>query len=226
MKKDKKEEARKLRQKGLSVNEITQKLGVSKSSVSIWVRDISLTPEQIENLNNKNPFHINSRLGSIAMKNKFKDQRKSFQEEGKEMALNNGMLFSQGCMLYWGEGSKNRNSVQLCNSDPYLLRLFKNFLIKHFNIKEEEISLYINCYTGNGISVEEIQEYWISILKLDKSNLRKTRIDQYPNSSKKTKKGKLPYGTCCLTVNRTDVLQKIYGAIQFYGGFIKDSWIE
>ena len=38
--------ARKLRNKGLSLNEIIKKTGFAKGSVSVWVRDIQLTPEQ------------------------------------------------------------------------------------------------------------------------------------------------------------------------------------
>lgn len=47
MKQDKRAEARRLRQEqGLSVNQICKQLGVAKSSVSVWVRDIQLTEEQ------------------------------------------------------------------------------------------------------------------------------------------------------------------------------------
>ena len=49
-------EAQKLRNNGLSVKEIQNKLGVSRSSVSLWIRGIKLTKEQLERLylNKKN----------------------------------------------------------------------------------------------------------------------------------------------------------------------------
>lgn len=43
-------EARKLRKRGISVRRIAQTLGISKSTVSEWVRDIILTLEQLEML--------------------------------------------------------------------------------------------------------------------------------------------------------------------------------
>ncbi|MFH1990725.1 MAG: hypothetical protein ABIJ19_02610, partial [Patescibacteria group bacterium] len=46
-------EARRLRCLGYSFNEIHKKLGVAKSSVSLWVRDIRLTPEQKLELSQK-----------------------------------------------------------------------------------------------------------------------------------------------------------------------------
>ena len=41
-------EARKMRIGGISIDKIALKLKVSKSSVSLWCRNILLTPEQIE----------------------------------------------------------------------------------------------------------------------------------------------------------------------------------
>ncbi|MCA9419299.1 MAG: helix-turn-helix domain-containing protein, partial [Candidatus Omnitrophica bacterium] len=40
MKRELREQARQLRQNGISVREISRTLGVSKGSVSVWVRDI------------------------------------------------------------------------------------------------------------------------------------------------------------------------------------------
>jgi transposase len=45
-------QARKMRRNGSSVGDIAAKLGVSKSSASLWVRGISLTDEQLTLLKN------------------------------------------------------------------------------------------------------------------------------------------------------------------------------
>ena len=50
---DMKEKARTLRRNGRSVKEIEKKLGVARSSVSVWVRDIKLTEEQKSRLKQK-----------------------------------------------------------------------------------------------------------------------------------------------------------------------------
>jgi transposase len=51
MKKPEREIVRALRRdEGRSMREIAEMVGVSKSSVSLWVRDIDLTPEQHEAL--------------------------------------------------------------------------------------------------------------------------------------------------------------------------------
>lgn len=53
MKLKEKKLARILRKQGWSINEIYRKLGVGKSSVSLWVRDIELTFIQKQKLSKK-----------------------------------------------------------------------------------------------------------------------------------------------------------------------------
>ena len=53
MKEIEKIKARELRGQGLSMNEIVRTLGVAKSSVSFWVRDIELTVAQKKELSEK-----------------------------------------------------------------------------------------------------------------------------------------------------------------------------
>ena len=54
-----KAQARELRQQGWSVRQIERHLGVARSTVSVWVRDIELGPEQRQRLIEQ------SRLGPI-----------------------------------------------------------------------------------------------------------------------------------------------------------------
>ena len=51
--------AQSLRKKGLSIKDIEKKLKVSRSSVSLWVRDVELTKKQIESL------YINKKTGAL-----------------------------------------------------------------------------------------------------------------------------------------------------------------
>ncbi len=51
MRKEMREEARRLRsEQGMAITDICKRLGVAKSSVSVWVRDIVLNEEQKEAL--------------------------------------------------------------------------------------------------------------------------------------------------------------------------------
>jgi transposase-like protein len=60
-------EARRLRhEEGLSIREITSRLGVAKSSVSAWVRDVLLTAEQRARLQARDARFSGQCLGAAA----------------------------------------------------------------------------------------------------------------------------------------------------------------
>jgi transposase-like protein len=113
------EEARRMRRdEGRSVREIARLLGVSVGSVSRWTADITLSPGFIEALRQRNPA-INGRLnGSREQSAAKRAVRIAAQARGRERARQPMRLHLAGCMLYWAEGSKGRNSVTLTNSDP------------------------------------------------------------------------------------------------------------
>ena len=227
MKYKEKLKARELRRKeGLSLVDISKRLEVSKGSVSVWVRDINLTKEQKLKLSLKNPVFIGQNNGAKAIKEKAKEIRKKYQEVGRKEAQQNNLLHCQGCMLYWAEGTKSRNCMRFSNSDPFLMLLFKNFLENYFNIPNDKIILKINCYTNNGIVLEDIIVYWLNFLNLSRENLRKCQINQIPSSSKKYKRGKLLYGVANLEVYSVELVQRIYGAIKEYASITEDRWLD
>ncbi|MGL1400181.1 hypothetical protein ACSTI4_24645, partial [Vibrio parahaemolyticus] len=69
------------------------------------------------------------------------------QSIGRKRVFEEDTLYLAGCMLYWGEGNKSKNSVTLANAEPAMLILFKKFLMKFFGVKNEDITITINCYT-------------------------------------------------------------------------------
>lgn len=225
IKTEEKTKAKILRANGKSVNEIAKELGVSKSSVSVWVRDVVLTSEQQDRLKSISPRFPD--LRAKENREQFLKQRKEYQLQGARKCDKASHLFVAGCMLYWGEGAKNRNVVRIANSDPNLLTFFLKFLRNEFTVLDEEIGLRISCYSNNGLTAKEIEKFWLDTLSLPKSCLKQIVVDRFPTSSSKTnkKKGKLPYGTLELTVGRTDIVQQIFGAIQKFGDFEREDWI-
>ena len=129
-------------------------------------------------------------------------------------------------MLYWAEGSKARNSVKLCNSDPNMLVFFRRFLVESLDIEASQLSLRLHVYLDNGLGIEEIEQYWLDLLGLPRSCLRKHAINPLPTSSSGRKKHKLPYGVATLTLHSTEAVQHIYGAIQEYAGFDEPRWLD
>lgn len=220
-------EAKKLRkEEGMSITEIAKRLNVAKSSVSLWVRDVPLTSKQQRALLDKNPIYNRQLNGSRVRKENAKKCRLTYQEEGKEKAKEKSWLHMTGCMLYWAEGSKGRNSVGFCNTDIQMMKLFMRFLREEMKINEDKFCFSVNMYENNGITVENVENFWLDQLSLDKKCLRKSTVNKLPKSSKGYKKNKHIYGVGNIIVNDTQLVQHIYGAIQEYGGFINENWIK
>jgi hypothetical protein len=138
---------------------------VSPSSVYAWTNDIVLTPEQVErNLTGptgpQNPEHIAARMAAWSARNR--TRREGFQEAGRRRARDaSDLLHLAGCMLYWAEGSKDRNTLKFANSDPQMVRFFAQFLRTCLGVARTEFTVRLNVYLNNGMSIEEIESFWL-----------------------------------------------------------------
>jgi len=226
MKEIEKKEAIRLRQEdGLSILEIANKLKVAKSSVSTWVRKVMLTDKQKAVLLSKNPAFNNQHKGGEIRKEDALKIRKQFQTEGRLMAKERDVNFIAMCMLYWAEGAKARCNASLVNTDVNMLKMFVDVLKSKFNLNKDNFTLSVQWYSDNGLTIAEIQKYWSEQLDLPLTCFRKCRVDNISKYSQKKKKNRHPYGTCNVRVHRTDIVQKIYGAIQEIGKFDKEDWL-
>jgi len=216
--------AREMRAAGRSVREIADTLEVARSSVSTWVRDVPLGPEQ------RAALVYRSRLGPIVAGElkaaRAREVRRSYQDEGRRLAQERDASYAAGCMLYWAEGAKGRNSAQLVNADPALLKYFASFLREHFGVAPETMSIVCNLFADHEDRQHEIEEFWLKLLDLPVTSLRRSIVNNYSKYSQKKRTNKLPYGTCSLRVHSTRIVQTIYGSIQEYGGFDRPAWLD
>lgn len=154
MKRELREKARQMRQQGMSVNEITRILGVSKSSVSLWVRDVQLTEEQKAFLEHRRRQYAERNIGSQVNRDRSRQLRLAYQQSGRARAREGHPLHLAGCMLYWAEGAKGRNGVYFVNSDANMVALFMRFLRQEFEIEDSEVALRIHCHTDNPVETK------------------------------------------------------------------------
>jgi len=107
-----------------------------------------------------------------------------------------------------------------------MLRYFLRYLNECFDVQSDRLALSINVYTNNGMSIEEIELYWLEILDLPASCARKHRVNCLPTSSSGRRRNKLPCGVATLSLGDTALVQHIYGAIQEYAGFDEPRWLD
>jgi len=220
MKTVERETARKLRAQGRSVKELARLLKVSPSSISLWVRDIELTEDQQEELRRRGNI---AATASIAARGVVR--RRQFQDEGRSAARERNLLHVAGCMLFWAEGSRERNKVDFVNSDPAMVSFFLRFLRTCFDVPDSKMRITCNLFADHAERQRKIEEFWLNVTGLPRVCLRKSTVNRYSKYSKKRRRNKLPYGTCRITVYDTRIVQGIYGAIQEYADFDREEWL-
>ncbi len=227
MKTHERELARRLREtEGASIKDIARRVGVSVSSVSGWVRDIELTPDQHAALQLRNVAYNRQMSGTWKQAANRRAERVSYQQRGRRMARMGDPLYVAGCMLFWAEGGKHRNSLRFTNSDPEMVRFFVKFLRECFEIEDSVIRLTCNLFADHLARQRQIERFWLDVASLPETCLCKSSVNVYSKYSQKKRQNKLPYGTCRIAVSRTRVVQNVFGAIQEIGGFTREAWLE
>ena len=205
MKNKEKQQAREMRQKGVSLNKISKELHISKSTASGWTQDIELSSEQRKILLKRNP---NAQKGNQIKKAVRDSLKAQWKNDGYELAKNSHD-FALLCSFYWGEGWKknNENAFSLANSDPKMIRKVLK-LITIFTDKTPKI--YINAHADYDFEI--IALWWKNFLNL--GYLPKV-YRCVSKSSTNQLKGNLPNGTAQIKFGAVELIQKIFGGINY-----------
>jgi len=205
--------ARGLRKSGLSVKEIQKRLRVSRSSVSLWVRDIKLTKKQLEKL------YLNKRTGGlkgsiIAAMNKIKTREeltKKLMEEGeKEIGrLSKRDKFIAGVAMYFAEGDKGGKNVSFSNLDPRAIKFMVNWLVSI--CKVPKIKFRASLYLHDNLNEIKAKQFWSNLTAIPLSQFRKSYIVK--NNPHRLRKIKHIYGVLKISVGNVNLHRKIMGWI-------------
>jgi hypothetical protein len=209
MKQLERQEARRLRAEGYSLKDITEKLGVAKSSVSLWVRDIELSDKQKEILREKGFYRkaVELRRTSRLANEAAKRNAVVLEAQAKIDRISRRELHLMGVMLYWAEGGKTQRMVRFSNGDPEMIKIMMVFFRKICDVPERKFRGYIHIHSTLDHVVAE--KYWSSISGIPLSQFFKTY--RKPNKSSQGKKNTLPYGVFDIYVLDTELFLKILG---------------
>lgn len=208
MKINEKEQAKKLRLEGKSYNEILRLINISKSTLSLWLRDIPLTEKQIAEKFSKRQAHI----ATIARKKRLKKIEKV--ESIKLLASKEAPtkytnpLFLAGLMLYWAEGDKSTDveAVKFTNSDPKMIEFMMCWFRNICEAPENKFHIALHIHS---LHIENnITEYWskitqIPILQFHKTQIKKTTLN--------FRRKPLYQGTCSIRICDRNLFRKIAG---------------
>jgi transcriptional regulator with XRE-family HTH domain len=157
--------ARELRAQSWTLEDIATELGVSKSSVSLWVRDVEFTPRP-RNRGHRSmkphPLHL-ARLAEI--------ERCRIEGAERIGQLSEREFLILGLALYAGEGSKTRNDISFANSDPRMILMFVTWLRRFFGVDESR--LRVKLYLHDGLDLESAIRFWSDLTEIPPSQFTK-----------------------------------------------------
>lgn len=190
-----------LRKQGKSLKEISILLRVSKSTVSLWCKDVRLSQEAIEILSQKVTkgqmlSAQNKRDKTLKILDKFySDNYRNIEN----LRPSQDALKIFCAIMYWCEGGKFNNSmVQFTNSDPLVIASFLKLLRQCYSIKEDKLRacLHLHCYHSESKQIN----YWSKITNISK--------EQFIKSFKKLNSGRRirPDYQGCLQIRYYDSL--------------------
>lgn len=221
---DEHQKAVELRRKGKSYTEILSLIPVSQASLSLWLRNVTLTKRQTKLLLLKK---TRGQVKGGLAKRKFREiqEKQIIDASIKEIKeISRRELWLLGIIAYWCEGSKQKDGnisqgVIFANSDPFLLKLFLRWVKEFCDVKEQDIvyTLYIHK-TGN---IAAALKYWSKVLEIGIKAFSKTSIKKHNVLTKRKNTGENYHGLIRIRIRRsTNLNRKIKGWVLGMGNVI------
>jgi len=156
--------ARELRAEAWTLAEIAAELGVSKASVSVWVRDVEFVP-RARNRGHRStkphPAHV-AKLAEIESSDRW--------AAAAIGALSDREFLVMGTALYLGEGFKTDGAVGMANTDGSVLVAFVAWLRRYFSIDESR--LRVRLYLHEGLDLDAAERHWSELLGVPRTQFR------------------------------------------------------
>jgi transcriptional regulator with XRE-family HTH domain len=175
--------ARELRAKGYTYVEIAAELGVAKSSVSLWTRDMHRVGRiSYQEIRDRNASGVSAFWAVESPRREARRRAVSEAAAAEIGALTDREVIIAGAVAYWSEGAKNKpyrrydNQVQFINSDPKMIALFLRFLAV-VGIERERV--YGRVSIHESADVAGAQRFWQQVTQLPAEQFRKPTLKRH-----------------------------------------------
>lgn len=179
--------ARDLRRAGRTYDQIARELGVSKSSVSLWVRDLP-RPERRPRTRAESAA-IGRRGWEARLRQRDEQRRRTKRAAAAQIGqLSERELFLIGVGLYWAEGSKSKpyrrsERVVFTNSDPDMIGLYLAWL-DLLGVDRAALRFAVNIHESADVGGAE--RFWAAQVCVPVAQLQKTSLKRHrPSTTRK-----------------------------------------
>lgn len=197
-------QARDLRAQGWTYKEICAELGVSKSSVSLWCRDVPVDDAVwAKRVRSNKRYGARTRANALSVRRQQQIDRLRADAIARIDQLSDRDLLVSGTALYAAEGSKTDGSVVFPNSDPRMIAFFLLWLRRFFSVDESRLRLRL--YLHEGLDIDAANEFWSQLTAIPMTQFGKPyRAIADPS----IRRAKHPFGCpavaySCTTTHRT-----------------------
>lgn len=194
--------ARELRAAAWTLQEIATELGVAKSSVSRWVRDVDFDPRPRRKARKRGPNKLErARIAEIEA------CRVAGIERFAQMSVDE--FFCAGLGLYAGDGSKKGGSVSFANSNVEMVRFYCAWLRHFFDVDESR--LRIQLYLHADLDLDAANRHWSDATGIPLTQFHKPYravVDQTRRHNRHV------FGRCHVRYACTHTMRRILGMME------------
>jgi len=206
-----------MRRNGASLRNISDRLNVSKSTASLWCRNIKLTQSQRQLLTlNQIKAGERGRMIGAQMNRRKKEAKIAFYDKQGQEAIKNISdrdFFMLGLALYWGEGSKT-DKLSFVNSEPGMIKFMFSWFKKNMKVSNNDFMPRIFINSIHKPRINDVINFWASFLELPKGQFGNP-IFLDIKQKKVYKNYNEYYGVLALRIRKsTDIKYRILGLLK------------
>ncbi|MEU9102333.1 hypothetical protein [Streptomyces sp. NPDC048361] len=210
---DLRERARQLRTQGMTYDQIQVELGCSKSSISLWVRDLPKPEPRYTEAERHALMHQGlARLRAAQDEERRETKAAARDEVGK---LSDRELFLVGVGLYWAEGAKDKTyrrceQLQFINSDPGMIQVYLNWL-ELLGVPRERMRFRVSIHES--ADVAEAERFWAELAGVDPATFQRATLKKHNPRTNRRNTADAYRGCLVIYVTKAaDLYRRVEGA--------------
>lgn len=199
-----------MRVDGCSYRQIGEEIGVAKSTLSNWLRDIPITEEQKQALFLRKVVNGERRAAAIKAQHRAIRERVISEAFAQVQELAESELFVAGVIAYQAEGTKQKpwrlsEQVSLMNSDPGMILLFLKWLeLLGYHKSDLTFRLSIHESGNEGRALR----FWSDVVGVPVTVFRKTTLKRHNPKTRRKNIGERYIGCVTIGVRKSSGLNR------------------
>lgn len=194
--------ARELRAQAWTLDDIAAELGVAKSSVSRWVREVDFEPNPRRTARNRPPNKLERAKAAEIEQCRIDGIERIGQLSEREFLM-------AGLGLYAGDGAKTGGSVHFANSNPKMIAFFCAW-VRRF-MAPPETALRIRLYLHEDLDLDAAERFWSELCGVPRSQFHQP---SRPTARSTIRSNRHYYGCCHVRYSSVHDLRTILGLME------------